>query len=152
MWNLKKYHWKYNLSNFTISDIFFSLFCKMSHHFDGGATDNPKNLRVGILPTDLLPTNRIPSHHQHHQHNQHLTIESFLQSRACCKLLLFWSVLTTLASMLSVFYAIDVHNSLVQKQDIRDAILSRDFVPEKQTGLDALLHRPKYISINLSNL
>ena len=38
-------------------------------------------------------------------------IESILNSKACCRLLIFWSIITTLASMVSVYYAIDVHTS-----------------------------------------
>jgi hypothetical protein len=124
----------------------------MSHYSDGSTSDPTKITRAGILPIEQLTVHRIPSHNANHHHH-HLTVESFLNSRACCKLLLFWSILTTLASMVSVFYAIDVHNhnSLIQKQEIRDAILNREFVSEKQTDLDGLIHRPRYNSINLFN-
>ncbi len=99
---------------------------KMSHFCDKTSNETQRPHNDGIHPEDqITPSCRIPSSqpHPHHQFN----IEAFLHSRACCKLLLFWSILTTLASMVSVYYAIDVHNSLAINEELREVILSRDF-------------------------
>ena len=102
----------------------------------------------GIHPEELtIPSCRIPPSHLHHHHghqNHQLNIESFLHSRACCKLLLFWSILTTLASMVSVYYAIDVHNSLAMNEELREVILSRDFpVSDNFVAYDGI-RRPRF--------
>jgi hypothetical protein len=79
----------------------------MSQYFDGGTApevhENP-----GLAATS--------GGGRHPARLQPLTLDSVLNSRACCKLLIFWSFLTTLASMLSLLYAIDVHNSLQLRQ------------------------------------
>jgi hypothetical protein len=46
-------------------------------------------------------------------------VESALNSKACCRLLIFWSVITTMASMVSVYYAIDVHTTHNVYKEIR---------------------------------
>ena len=74
--------------------------------------------------------------------HQQVNAESLLHSRACCKLLLLWSMLTTLASLVSVYYAIDVHNSLVLKKELTNVILSRDFPIVNQRGLEGF-QRPR---------
>ena len=98
----------------------------MSHHVD------VEDGKAGIHPVVLVPsTARIPARQLHH-----VTIETLLQSRSCCKLLIFWSVLTTLASLVSLYYAIDVHNSFVDKREFRDKLLSRDYLLESPADYD----------------
>ncbi len=129
----------------------------MSHYCEKTSRETECPNDDGIHPEELMnPSHRIPtSHHRHiqnqnHQHHQshntnhQLNIESFLHSRACCKLLLFWSILTTLASMVSVFYAIDVHNSLAINEELREVIFSRDFpVSENFLPHDGI-RRPRF--------
>ena len=43
-------------------------------------------------------------------------LDGFLNS-ACCRLLIFWSVITTLSSVVSIYYAIDAQNRLEEATD-----------------------------------
>ena len=99
----------------------------MSQHFDGAAKESD----AGILHKESAETSiRIPAH------LSNLTLETFLKSRSCCKLIFFWSVLTTLTSIASLYYAMDVHSAFIQKQDIRDKILGRELVTDKDSNFN----------------
>jgi hypothetical protein len=39
------------------------------------------------------------------------------RDNACCRLLIFWSLVTTLASVISIYYAIDAQNRLIEATD-----------------------------------
>ena len=51
-----------------------------------------------------------------------LCVESVLKNKACCRLLIFWSIVTTMASMVSVYYAIDVHTTHNVYKEIRSSL------------------------------
>ena len=104
----------------------------MSHHVELEVS------KAGIHQVDVNPViARIPS-----RQLGHVTIETLLQSRSCCKLLIFWSILTTLASLISLYYAIDVHNSFVEKREFREKLMSRDYLLENPADFDGPL-RPR---------
>ena len=48
---------------------------------------------------------------------QHTFLESLVSNPAWCRLLIFWSVVTTLASVVSISYAIDAQNRLNEATD-----------------------------------
>merc|ERR1711971_216168 len=43
-------------------------------------------------------------------------LDGFMNS-ACCRLLIFWSVITTLSSVVSIYYAIDAQSRLTEAHD-----------------------------------
>ena len=38
-------------------------------------------------------------------------LDSSVNNRTCCRFLIFWGFVTTLASVVSVYYAVDVHSA-----------------------------------------
>jgi hypothetical protein len=105
----------------------------MSHFCESISKEKVNQMEAGIHLAHHIPATSPP---------HHVNVEYLLHSRACCKLLLLWSIITTLASMISVYYAIDVHNSLVLKKELTNVILSRDFPIVKQGGFQGF-QRPR---------
>jgi len=47
-------------------------------------------------------------------------LEKAFKSRTCYKILIIWSLLTTLISIISAYFALEVHNSVVLHHELRD--------------------------------
>ena len=64
---------------------------------------------------------------------QHTFLESLVSNPAWCRLLIFWSVVTTLASVVSISYAIDAQNRLNEARKIQSDL--EKLIPEKSECL-----------------
>ena len=84
-----------------------------------------------ILTVDLEQASPMKNHEQqlslvvskkpidregHGQNFYKFQLDGFMNS-ACCRLLIFWSVITTLSSVVSIYYAIDAQSRLTEAHD-----------------------------------
>jgi len=99
-----------------------------------------------ILTVDLEQASPMKNHEQqlslvvskkpidregHGQNFYKSQLDGFMNS-ACCRLLIFWSVITTLSSVVSIYYAIDAQSRLTEAHDSNVRLRSRNY----QRGFD----------------
>jgi len=99
-----------------------------------------------ILTVDLEQASPMKNHEQqlslvvskkpidregHGQNFYKFQLDGFMNS-ACCRLLIFWSVITTLSSVVSIYYAIDAQSRLTEAHDSNVRLRSRNY----QRGFD----------------
>ena len=62
----------------------------------------------------VINNNKKPEFQLKTERNDHFA------SSACCRLLIFWSLITTLSSIVSIYYAIDAQNRLSEAQLVQN--------------------------------